>query len=52
MKTQNHKTTDHPHIVKIQGKSGIWQAAIKGTYVRVWALIGYYKRGMDEMGNS
>ncbi len=48
MKTQNHKTTDRPHIVKIQGKSGIWQAVIKGTFVRVWALIGYYKRGMDE----
>ncbi len=40
--------TEHPHIVKILGPSGIWQAAIKGTYIRVWALVGCYKRGMDE----
>ena len=48
MKTQNYKSTAHPHIVKIQGKSGISQAVIKGTYICVWAFIGYYKRGMDE----
>jgi len=40
--------TEHPHIVKILGPSGIWQAAIKGTYIRVWALVGCYQRGMDE----
>ena len=48
MKKSNYQTTEHPHIVKIKGKSGIWQAVITGTYIRVWALIGYYKRGMDE----
>ncbi len=41
--------TEHPHIVKILGPSGIWQAAIKGTFIRVWALAGCYKRGMDEL---
>ena len=39
--------TEHPHIVKILGASGIWQAAVKGTYIRVWALVGCHKRGMD-----
>lgn len=34
MKSQNYKPTVHPHIVKIQGKSGIRQTAIKGTYIR------------------
>lgn len=43
-----YKKTDHPHIVKIKGASNIWQAVIKGTYIRVWAIIGLYKRGMDE----
>ncbi|MEK7730165.1 MAG: DUF433 domain-containing protein [candidate division KSB1 bacterium] len=42
------QSTEHPHIVKILGPSGIWQAAIKGTFIRVWALVGCYKRGMDE----
>jgi len=40
--------TEHPHITKILGASGIWQAVIKGTYIRVWALVGCHKRGMDE----
>lgn len=42
------QSTEHPHVVKILGPSGIWQAAIKGTFIRVWALVGCYKRGMDE----
>lgn len=48
METDKIQLTEHPHIVKILGPSGIWQAAIKGTYIRVWALVGCYKRGMDE----
>lgn len=48
MKTFDCQTTEHPHIAKIKGKSGIWQAVIKGTYIRVWAIIGHYKRGLDE----
>jgi uncharacterized protein (DUF433 family) len=48
MDAENIKPTEHPHIVKVLGASGIWQAAIKGTYIRVWALAGCYKRGMDE----
>jgi len=48
MDAENIKTTEHPHIVKVLGASGIWQAAIKGTYIRVWALVGCHKRGMDE----
>ena len=39
--------TEHPHIEKIKGKAGRWQAVVKGTYIRVWALISCYKRGMD-----
>jgi len=52
MYNEKIQPTEHPHSVKIWGASGIWQAAIKGTYIRVWALIGCHKRGMDEMGNS
>lgn len=48
MTSDNIQPTEHPHIVKILGPSGIWQAAIKGTFIRVWALVGCYKRGMDE----
>jgi len=48
MDTSKFRTTEHPHIIKILGKSGIWQAAIKGTYIRVWAIVGHYKRGRDE----
>ena len=48
MNADKIQPTEHPHIVKILGPSGIWQAAIKGTYIRVWALVGCYKRGMDE----
>jgi uncharacterized protein (DUF433 family) len=47
MSTEKLQPTEHPHIVKILGASGIWQAAIKGTYIRVWALVGCHKRGMD-----
>lgn len=48
MPTDQIQPTEHPHIVKILGPSGIWQAAVKGTFIRVWALAGCYKRGMDE----
>jgi len=48
MNSEKFQPTEHPHIVKILGASGIWQAAIKGTYIRVWALVGCHKRGMDE----
>jgi uncharacterized protein (DUF433 family) len=48
MDNKKVQPTEHPHTVKILGASGIWQAAIKGTYIRVWALIGCHKRGMDE----
>jgi len=48
MDASDYQQTEHPHIVKILGPSGIWQAVIKGTYIRVWALVGCYKRGMDE----
>jgi len=48
MNADTIQSTEHPHIIKVLGPSGIWQAAIKGTYIRVWALVGCYKRGMDE----
>ncbi|NUO84321.1 DUF433 domain-containing protein [candidate division KSB1 bacterium] len=48
MSTERFQPTEHPHVDKILGASGIWQAVIKGTYVRVWALVGCHKRGMDE----
>lgn len=48
MSIKDFKATEHPHIVKIRGKSGIWQAAIKNTAIRVWAIIGQYKRGLNE----
>ncbi len=48
MSNEKFQPTEHPHIVKILGPSGIWQAVIKGTYIRVWALVGCHKRGMDE----
>ena len=48
MSKVTYKKTDHPHIIKVKGASNIWQAAVKGTYIRVWAIVGLYKRGMSD----
>ena len=38
--------TDHPHIRKIVGSSGLEQAVIAGTGLRVWSIIDQYQMGL------